>query len=287
MLPVVLPHTNHQTASPTAIADTGATGHYIDAATEAYCTHVRTTDTGPSVQVANGTFIETTKRACIPLAPALSNHAQVGHIFDHLSSGSLISIGQLCDDDYIALFTKYDVKIVKNGHVIIVGPRSAANGLWTIPLSTHGHSPKPQPPLSEPSLHPSAYSAIRSTRTKHDLAVFLHASAFSPLPSTFLRAIQRGNYTSWPGLTASLITKHLPKLFATSKAHLRMQQKNLRSTKIQPTLPLATSLDVSPSQEPTNVRTQAVFAAIFTATDVGRTKPANSLFNLRAATTMS
>jgi hypothetical protein len=92
--------------------------------------------------------------------------------------------------------------------------------------------------------------------------------AFSPEPSTFLRAIQRGHFSSWPGLTASLVTKHLAKSLATSKGHLRMQQQNIQSTKITADLPIATSLDVSPSREPNNIRTNAVFATVLASTDL-------------------
>jgi hypothetical protein len=77
------------------------------------------------------------------------------------------------------------------------------------------------------------------------------------------------NYDNWPGLTAELIANHLPKSMATSKGHLRMQQKNLQSTKttVAP-LPLATSLDISPAQEPQNATTQNVFVATVTETDI-------------------
>ena len=53
----------------------------------------------------------TTKRALVPLSPALSPPAKVGHIFDNLKSRSLISIGQLCDDDCVTIFTKNAVHI--------------------------------------------------------------------------------------------------------------------------------------------------------------------------------
>ena len=66
------------------------------------------------MRITNGENIETSKRALIPLTKELSTKAKTGHIFDDLKSGSLISIGQLCDDDFIALFTKYDVKIYKD-----------------------------------------------------------------------------------------------------------------------------------------------------------------------------
>jgi hypothetical protein len=41
-----------------------------------------------------------------------------------------------------------------------------------------------------------AKSAIRDIRTKQDLAAFLHACAFSPLPSTLLCPIKCGHFNS-------------------------------------------------------------------------------------------
>ena len=67
------------------------------------------------MQVTNGDHIETTQQAILPLANELSTQAKTGHIFANLKSGSLISIGQLCDDDCVALFSKYHVHIYKDG----------------------------------------------------------------------------------------------------------------------------------------------------------------------------
>jgi hypothetical protein len=171
--PIVVPQANH-----IAIVDTGATGHYLDTAAEKHCTKITPTSNGPSVQVANGETIETTKRVIVPLAaPELSTQAKTGHIFDSLQSGSLISIGQLCDDDCVALFSKYDVKIIKNGQGIILGKRNLNNGLWNIPLA-----PKAPMQLLSPKVisHSAINGTIRHAQTKQDLANFLHACAFSP-----------------------------------------------------------------------------------------------------------
>jgi hypothetical protein len=213
------------------------------------------------VKVANGDNIETSRRTLVPLVKELSTKAKTGHIFDDRKSGSLISIRQLCDDDCIALFTKYDVKIYKDGKVIIVGQRNNVNCLWHIPLA-----PKE---TDTPQLQHSANGAIRNVRTKQDLAAFLHACAFSPQYSTFLRALRHNHFNSWPGLTTTLITKHLKKSLATSKGHLRMEQQQvIQSTKITTDLDLATSLDIIPTQEPNNLRTNVVFATILTETDL-------------------
>ena len=101
------PVKNMQTMPPKV--DTGATGHYLNTVAKQHCTtHVELTNTGPSVRVTNGENIETMRRVIVPLANNLSTQAKVGNIFDGLQSGSLISIGQLCDGDCVALFAKYD-----------------------------------------------------------------------------------------------------------------------------------------------------------------------------------
>ena len=50
-----------------------------------------------------------------------------------------------------------------------------------------------------------------SMATKPDLAMYYHRAAFSPVPNTIITAINNGNFSTWPGLTAELISKHLPK----------------------------------------------------------------------------
>ena len=88
--------------------------------------------------------MKSTHSVQVPLAPQLSKSAQHGHVLDGLKTGSaLISIGQLCDDDCAAIFTKFNVKIIKDGNIIITGTRDSQNGLWTIPLP-----PKPFLPTS-------------------------------------------------------------------------------------------------------------------------------------------
>ena len=60
---------------------------------------------------------------------------------------------------------------------------------------------------------------------------YLHQETWIPLPSTWIRAIELGYYKSWPGLTAELARRHLPKNIHAEKGHLRQERKNLRSNK--------------------------------------------------------
>ena len=66
------------------------------------------------VAVADGHIISPTKKAILPLSKKLTEKARVAYSFDNLKRDSLISIRQLCDDDCIAIFTKYDVQKIKH-----------------------------------------------------------------------------------------------------------------------------------------------------------------------------
>ena len=177
------------------------------------CPNIPKTNSGPTVSTVKGKDTTTKHTGTVPLSPTLSQQAQQGNILNGIATGSLISIGQLCNDDCIAIFTKHHVKILKDNKIIITGTINDQNGLWNIPLT----------------LRPSQVddSAFSCQQRKSDLADFLHGAALSPIPSTFLRAIKRGHISSWPGLTTYLIKKHLPKSLSTSKGHLRGQQKNI------------------------------------------------------------
>ena len=151
----------------------------------------------------------------------------------------------------------------KDGKIIIKGYRNRSNGLWNVPLA-----PTSQPTL--PATSQRALGVIQDFKTKQELAGYFHACMFSPTPATFHHAVKRGHFTSWPGLTVALIYKHLAKSLATSMGHLRMQQKNIQSTTIATVIPLAESIDFSPSQEPTNPRTNTMYASMVAATNIRR-----------------
>ena len=75
-----------------------------------------------------------------------------------------------------------------------------------------------------------------------------------------IRAINKGNFITWPGLTSSLIKNHLTKSIATAKCHLDQERKNLQTTK--PTIKIEDEeLDYSPIEE-NGVKTQHCFLVL-------------------------
>ena len=238
--------TNSTITANNAISDTGATSHYIQYSCQSLCTYNLETTTGPTLRAANGNTMTATHSVNIPISTQLSKSSTHGHILDHLKTVSLISIGQLFDNFCAAISTKYHVCVIKGGHIVIKGTINNTNGLWNIPIA-----PKPSAtPYGNPNHSHTVWSAINGSQTKSYLAAFLHGTAFSPITSTFLRAIKQVYFTTWPGITVDLISKHLSKSLATSKVHLLCQKNNIKSTKTTnlTIIPLSTSLDISPSQ---------------------------------------
>ncbi len=60
---------------------------------------------------------------------------------------------------------------------------------------------------------------------------YLCAAAGFPTKESWLRAIRRGNYNSWPLINAKNVAHHFPKLEETLKGHMRRQRQGDHSAK--------------------------------------------------------
>ena len=158
----------------------------------------------------------TTLQGQLLLSDKLSPSAQFAFVLDDLQTGALVSLGQLCDDNCIAIFAKCNVQLLKHNEVIVKGTRMP-NGLWSILIT-------------QDKIH-QANGMLCTGKPKQELATYLHAALGSPVPSTLLRSIRKARLTTFPGLTASLISKHLPEAVATVPGHQDQEAKHLRSSK--------------------------------------------------------
>ena len=140
------------------------------------------------------------------------------HVFNDLRSASLISLGQLCDNNCDVLLQKKFLHVFKNNKKILHGVRNFTDGLWDIYLKQQSTIPK-------------LNVIIQKATTKKDLIHFFHGTCFSPTKATFLRAIKNGNFISWPGLTYEAVNKFLSNTIPTAFGHLQQGRQNLQSTK--------------------------------------------------------
>ena len=198
---------------------------------------------------------------------SLPPEALQAHIVPGLKPNSLISIGQLCDSGCIATLNAETADISFEGNTILTGIRNPTSGLWQTDLQPQSPpiSLLTKPVYSCNALHPASTIATRMA--------WLHACAFSPAKSTFLKAIKAGHFTTWPELTEKLVRKHLPESRATHKGHLDQTRQNLRSTQLV-AAPMQTAVhdaleddddndpDLVPSLEPSSLApTHAIYAS--------------------------
>eukprot|EP00956_Cyclotella_meneghiniana_P001080 scaffold1265_cov38-Cyclotella_meneghiniana.AAC.7 len=154
---------------------------------------------------------------------------------------SLISVGQLADDETVSIFLKEGVSVHKEEDVLItvknepllIGVRDE-QGRYRIPLQQHKGQWKPRHASKK------ARQTLRKANSVYDLPSteqaikWMHAVCGYPVKTTWLKAIKAGNYVGWPLLTVKNVTKYHPETTETPKGHLNQTRKNVRSTKPKP-----------------------------------------------------
>ena len=226
-----------------AIIDTGTTGHYITA--DAPCNDSDSTAPAITVYLPDGQPIKSTASTRLEL-PLVNTEAKTAHIFPTLHKNSLISVGALCDDDCEAVFSRHKVVITKNDTVILTGTRKKG-GLWMTNLQNN-----------EPSQQAHAITQHRNIK---DAIQFLHAACFSPIVTTWTKAIENGNFITWPTITVGNVTKHATPSAATIKGHMDQERKNKATTKVKEK-GTTTENDNDLQPTPITMKTNFVYAAV-------------------------
>ena len=196
--------------------------------------------------------------------PSIPKAARKVHIVPDLEqgNGTLLSVGQLCDSGCIANFTKSNVTITYNDHIVLVGHRTVPHGLWHLSPPTADQANGPTR-LTRPSSLPA------STKSA-DIVAWHHASLGSPTVSRLLKALDKGYLHGFPGLTSRTVRNHPPFSAATVKGHQDRVRKNLQSTKPTPDARRTDSdfIDVFhddipfPSSDSPNTRSHQCFVAV-------------------------
>ena len=227
----------------TTKADSGATKHYFRSQDMACLQQIEQAH-GPSVFLPNIETITSTHTGLLPY-DSLTTQAKTANILPQLHSASLLSLGQLCDDNCDVHLNKYNINIFKNNKKILQGHRNFSDGLWDVPI------PIPMVPKDQ-----YISIIIPKNTTKKELVQFYHAAMFSPTKDTFIRAIRNGNFQSWPGLTTETATKFLTSTIATQFGHLKQERQNLQSTQ------QSNDFDAFPRSDVPNIPTNEIIATI-------------------------
>ena len=81
------------------------------------------------------------------------------------------------------------------------------------------------------------------------LVAYFHTSDGCPTKYNFFKAINNGNFNTWPVLTTQFFSKHLPLSIPTKKVHLNQEPQNLRSAKAPWSPSIKIKPEVYPAQE--------------------------------------
>jgi hypothetical protein len=115
----------------TAILDSGCTSNIWSAT--APCTSNQAAHIPLSVNMPNGMSIQSS-HTCDLLLTDLPPQARKVHVFPGLVDNSLISVGQLCDNECDVIFNKDTVSGMNNGNCVMLGARDPQSGLWRVNL---------------------------------------------------------------------------------------------------------------------------------------------------------
>ena len=72
---------------------------------------------------------------------------------------------------------------------------------------------------------------------------YLHGAAGFPTKTSWLKAIRKGNYLSWPLINVKNVAKYFPESKETQKGHMCGQRQGVRSTRMtEPTEDIPTNI---------------------------------------------
>jgi hypothetical protein len=122
---------------------------------------------------------------------------------------------------------------------VLQGCTRKGETLWTVPLPQTTRKKREE--VSNFHNLPSIFQTIK----------YHHAAAGYPVEDTWIKAINAGNYTTWPGLTSAAVRKHFPESDETQKGHMKRHRQGVISTKVLESIPeeenRATEADNSPT----------------------------------------
>lgn len=175
------------------IADTGCTSHF--AFTGDNCIDVTPVQHGIIVGLPNNQRMQATHIEYLNL-PSIPKSTRKYHIFPQMKNKVLLSIGQFCDTGYEARFTKHKFYVQKDNKLALEGDRMIENGLLQI------YTDKPTEVTSDPV---QQSNNVYDLQTREQIIKYLHQTAWSPIPETWIAAIEKGFYNTWRGLTSKVV----------------------------------------------------------------------------------
>ena len=196
---------------------------------------------------------------------------------------TLISTGQCTAAGYTAVYDDKEVnfypaeKIQIKEESVLRGYRCPKTLLWRIPLVNKVKNEATETVLLDSKCgmksRSTKYIIPSSTRVRDYLKTtveqkeeainnvyeipsleqairYLHAAAGYPTKATWLKAIRRGNYSTWPLITVTNVHKYFPESEETQFGHQHGQRQGVRRTGIKPSKTKRAPVTESPESTP-------------------------------------
>ena len=117
----VFPDDTHNNAPFTLKTDTGASKHFVKEVHKKYLDATIKLQNGSRAMLPNKQNITASHQGKLPLKFGLSDKAIKALIYPKITNESLLSIGQLCDDGCLAIFSKKHLHVFTDLELILKG----------------------------------------------------------------------------------------------------------------------------------------------------------------------
>ena len=132
----VASNTTNKLLSKTNLAklDSGASQHYIILSHKHLLSEITKTYNGSEIQLPNNKKLQVLHKEQINIHKLLPMNAKQAYILPNLTNKSLLSVGQLCNNNCTVEFGKYFCDIKHKNQLILKGTRNFNDGLYGIEL---------------------------------------------------------------------------------------------------------------------------------------------------------
>jgi hypothetical protein len=150
--------------------------------------------------------------------PKLNAAASKAHVLPGMTNHSLLSVGQWCDEGYIATFKNASLPVCnyQKSQNLSGGSRDFDTGLWSINLKQDNQQ-----------IQQVVANNMYELRNTGALVHYLHKTLFSPTQYALLQVVKNGHLITWPGLTEDTIHKHLKLTPVTATGHMNQRLQNI------------------------------------------------------------
>jgi hypothetical protein len=204
------------------------------------------------VYLPNNSKLKATYTTQLPFEQ-LSNKAREADILPGLKT-PLISVNKMAEEGYTTIFHPGEkgvtihqpgsISIVTRTPPVLQGCKLKGEKLRTI--SDQDNSTK------------ESVNNVYDLPSINQTVKYLHAAAGFPTKETWLKAINAGNFTTWPTINANIVRRHFPESDETAKGHMKKQRQGVRSTRV---------LEDSATNLPTIPKVKDIYIKVRNATD--------------------